>query len=213
MTGIGNRTTLPLAAAATVAAAVIALAGCSNGTSGSGMSGMDHGNSGPATSSTATSSTAPAASEDHNTADITFAQMMIPHHAQAIEMSDLLLAKTDVPQEVAALATRIKAAQGPEIQAMTAWLKSWNQPTDMMPGHSMTGMMDDADLDRLRAAQGTEAARLFLTQMIAHHEGAIEMATSESTAGKNADAVDLSKSIAASQEAEIKEMQDLLATL
>ena len=208
MTGIGNRTTLPLAASATVAAAVIALAGCSNGTSGSGMSGMDHGNSGPATSSTA-----PAAAEDHNTADVTFAQMMIPHHAQAIEMSDLLLAKPDVPQQVAALATRIKAAQGPEIQAMTAWLKSWNQPTDMMPGHSMTGMMDDADLDRLRAAQGTEAARLFLTQMIAHHEGAIEMATSESTAGKNADAVDLSKSIAASQEAEIKEMQDLLATL
>ena len=66
---------------------------------------------------------------------------------------------------------------------------------------------------KLEAAQGTEAAKLFLTQMIAHHEGAVIMAKTEAADGKNADAVRLSKDIVSSQEAEIQEMKDLLATL
>jgi uncharacterized protein (DUF305 family) len=86
-----------------------------------------------------------------------------------------------------------------------------------MPGMSsaapMPGMMSDADMTKLESAQGTEAARLFLKQMIAHHQGAIMMAKTENTAGKNADAVKLSKDIVTVQEAEIQEMQKLLATL
>ena len=58
-----------------------------------------------------------------------FAQMMIPHHAQAVEMSDMMLKKQDIPAEVTALATRIKAAQGPEIEKMTGWLEGWDEPT------------------------------------------------------------------------------------
>ena len=202
-----------LTLSATALAAAIALAGCGtgagSGSSGPSMPGMDHGNS----SNAAPSTSAPDASTDHNSADVTFAQMMIPHHAQAVEMSQMVLMKQDIPAEVMALATKIKAAQGPEIDTMTGWLKSWNEPAQMPSGHSMEGMMGEEDMKKLEAAQGTEAAKLFLSQMIAHHEGAVKMAQAESTAGKSADAVNLSKAIVTAQEAEIKEMQGLLASL
>jgi uncharacterized protein (DUF305 family) len=201
-----------LTLSATGIAAAIALAGCASGP-GTGSSGtsmpMDHGSS----AASAPSTSAPAAAADHNAADVTFAQMMIPHHAQAVEMSDMMLKKQNVPAEVTALATKIKAAQGPEIQTMTGWLTGWNEPTTMPSGHSMDGMMSDADMKKLGSAQGAEAARLFLKQMIAHHEGAIMMAKTENTAGKNADAVKLSKDIVTAQETEIQQMQKLLATL
>ncbi|KQQ80937.1 DUF305 domain-containing protein [Arthrobacter sp. Leaf137] len=209
--------TLTISAAAI--AAVIALAGCSAGSdagsSATSMPGMSHGGSAmPSTSAPATSA---AASADFNDADTMFAQMMIPHHTQAVAMSDIMLKKEGIPAAVTDLATQIKAAQGPEIEKMTGWLQSWGQPTEMptdMPSaHSMEGMMGDDDMAKLEAAQGTEAAKLFLTQMIAHHEGAVMMAKTETTDGKNTDAVQLSKDIVSSQEAEIQEMKDLLATL
>ncbi|ALV42320.1 DUF305 domain-containing protein [Pseudarthrobacter sulfonivorans] len=194
-------------------AAAIALAGCSTGSTGSdgsSMPNMTHGGSGMHSSS------APAAAE-FNEADAVFAQLMIRHHAQAVEMSDLMLEKEGIPATVTDLATRIKAAQGPEIEKMTAWLKSWNQPTEMPSGmaggHSMSGMMGQEDMTALRAGQGTEAAKLFLTQMIAHHEGAVTMAKTESTDGKYPEAVQLAKDIVTAQETEIQEMKDLLATL
>jgi uncharacterized protein (DUF305 family) len=201
-------------------AAAIALAGCSTGSGAgssatSGMPGMNHGSSAmPASSAPATSA---AASAEFNDADTMFAQMMVPHHAQAVEMSDMILAKEGIPAPVTDLATKIKAAQGPEIEKMTGWLESWGQPTGAPTGahsgHSMSGMMGEEDMAQLEAARGTEAAKLFLAQMIAHHEGAVEMAKTESSDGKNADAVQLSKDIASDQEAEIQEMKDLLATL
>lgn len=77
----------------------------------------------------------------------------------------------------------------------------------------MSGMMGEDDMTALGAAQGTEAAKLFLTQMIAHHEGAVVMAKTESTAGKNPEAVQLAKGIVTAQETEIQEMKGLLATL
>jgi uncharacterized protein (DUF305 family) len=203
-----------LTLSATAIAAAIALAGCSTGTgpgsTGTSMPGMDHGSS---TSAPASSATAASASAEHNAADVMFARMMIPHHAQAVQMSEMMLAKKDIPAEVTALATRIKAAQGPEIATMTGWLQSWNEPTTMPSAHSMDGMMGEDDMKKLDAAQGTEAARLFLKQMTAHHEGAVMMAKTENTDGKNPDAVNLSKAIVAAQEAEIQEMQNLLAKL
>lgn len=206
-----NKKLLTLSTAAI--AATFALAGCAGtpGTSGTASMPAGHHSTGPASAS----STAPNAT-DHNAADVTFAQMMIPHHAQAVEMSGMILAKQDIPASVTALATRIKDAQDPEIQTMTGWLKDWNEPVDMASGHaghSMEGMMDDAAMEELEAARGTDAARLFLEQMIVHHEGALTMARTESAEGKNADAVQLSKEIVAAQEAEIQEMRDLLDTL
>lgn len=96
---------------------------------------------------------------------------------------------------------------------MTGWLKNWNESATMAPVHTMEGMMGDDDLKGLTAAQGTEAGRLFLTQMIAHHQGAVAMAKTEIAGGKSTDAVALAKSIVSAQEAEIKDMQALLPTL
>nr|WP_267784841.1 DUF305 domain-containing protein [Paenarthrobacter ureafaciens]MCY0975386.1 DUF305 domain-containing protein [Paenarthrobacter ureafaciens] len=207
---------------ATAVAATIALAGCStdtagpsttpsnSATSGNSMPGMDHGPG-------MTPSSSPAAAGEHNAADTMFTQMMIPHHTQAVEMSEMMLKKQDIPSQVTSLASKIKAAQGPEIEKMTSWLTSWNEPTMAPSGHSMgggmDGMMGEEDMKKLDAAQGTDAAKLFLTQMIAHHEGAVTMAKSETTDGRNPEAVQLSKDIVTSQEAEIQEMKDLLATL
>ena len=188
-----NTKNLTLAA---VLAAALSLAGCAAGTGTTPSHGMDHGSSSPM------SSMMPDASADHNAADIMFSQMMIPHHAQAVEMSDLMLAKPDIPPAVTALATRIKAAQAPEIEQMTGWLKDWNQPTGMMtdhamPGGGMSGMVSSEDLDRLKAAQGGEATKLFLAQMIAHHEGAIAMAKTEVGSGKYGETIALAKAIRA----------------
>lgn len=208
-----------LTLSATAIAAALALAGCSTGTSGSSatssspastgnsMPGMDHNGSGMMSSS------GPAASTEHNDADTMFVQGMIPHHEQAVKMSETMLQKKDIPAAVTDLATRIKAAQAPEIETMTGWLKSWNESATMGAGHSMNGMMGDDDLRQLDTAQGTEAAKLFLKQMIVHHQGAVMMAKTETSQGKNADAIKLSKEIVTAQESEIKEMQDLLATL
>ena len=202
------KTTLTISALGIAAA--ITLAGCA-GTSGSApagtMPGMGGGGMGMASSS------APATA-DHNAADTMFTQGMIPHHAQAVEMSDVMLKKQGLDGRITALATKIKAAQAPEIEKMTGWLNTWNEPTQMAGGHSMgNGMMGDDDLKKLDAAQGTAAAKLFLKQMITHHEGAVMMAKTEISQGRNADAIQLGKSIVASQEAEIQEMNALLAGL
>ncbi|MCI9870653.1 DUF305 domain-containing protein [Arthrobacter humicola] len=190
--------------------AAIALAGCA-GTSGSTpagtMPGMGSGGMG-------TSSSSAPATADHNAADTMFTQGMIPHHAQAVEMSDMMLRKQGMDARITALATKIKAAQAPEIAQMTGWLKTWNEPAQMASGHGMgDGVMGDDDLKKLDAAQGADAAKLFLAQMIVHHEGAVMMAKTESSQGKNPDALSLSKAIVSAQEAEIQEMKDLLASL
>ena len=209
--------TLSVAAAL---AASLGLAGCAaNAGSGNSMP-MDHGTSGAMSSTMpstmpSTGSMSPGASADQNQADVMFAQMMIPHHAQAVEMSGIILTKQGLPAEVTALATKIKAAQAPEIEQMTGWLNSWNAPTAMgdHTGHGMTGMVDDAGIDKLKAATGTEAAKLFLEQMIGHHEGAIDMAQQEISAGKFPDAVKLGHDIVDAQQAEITQMKQLLSSL
>ena len=196
---------------AAVVAASLGLAGCAaeSGSTGGSTMPMNHGSSAPM------ASMMPDPSADHNQADIMFSQMMIPHHAQAVEMSDIILAKQDVPAEVTALATRIRDAQAPEIEAMTGWLESWNVPTAMADhsGHGMSGMVDAEGIDKLKAAQGTDAARLFMEQMIEHHEGAVDMAKQEIGAGKHPEAVQLARDIVTAQEAEIAEMKQLLAGL
>ena len=94
------------AVAAVPLAAVLFLAGCAD--NGGSMPGMDHGGSSSAPSESAEA--------DFNMADSMFAMMMIPHHEQAVEMSDMILAKSDVDQRVLDLAQQIKDAQQPEIE-------------------------------------------------------------------------------------------------
>jgi uncharacterized protein (DUF305 family) len=173
----------------------------------------------------ATQSAAPAvttgssvAAQPHNQADVTFAQNMIPHHQQAIEMADIILAKQGIDPRVADLADRIKAAQGPEIQQMRSWLSQWEVPTSMpmttgMGGHEMSGVMSDQDMTALKNAQGVDAGRQFLTMMITHHQSAIAMAEEEIKNGQYAPARAMAQSIDTSQQQEITEMQGTLGSL
>ena len=179
----------------------------------------------PSATESATSSATGSAEEvsaEHNDADVMFAQMMIPHHQQAVEMSEMLLAKDDVPAEVAAFAQKVIDAQGPEIERMNSMLTAWGQDpvdTDGMDGMEgmdhggMSGMMSEEDMAALEQAQGTEAARLYLEQMTAHHKGAVDMAKDEAKDGQNPQAVQLAEQVIADQEAEITEMQQMLDKL
>ncbi|WP_068270230.1 DUF305 domain-containing protein [Aldersonia kunmingensis] len=168
-----------------------------------------------------TSATSEASAADHNDADIAFAQQMIPHHAQAVEMSEIVLAKPGIDPRVTGLANQIKAAQAPEIEQMQSWLAEWDQPSMPMGTHmtappmrgGMMGMMSEQDMAALQDAEGVDAARLYLTQMIAHHEGAIDMAQKEIESGSNADAIALAQAIVTTQQAEITTMEQLLMQL
>jgi len=162
--------------------------------------------------------TTSAAAEDHNDADVTFAQHMIPHHQQAIEMSDMVLAKQGIDPRVTQLANQIKIAQGPEIQQMQGWLSQWGAAAmPPMQGHGdmpgMSGMMSEQDMTSLKDAQGVDASKLFLTQMIAHHEGAIAMAQNEIKDGRYPVAVSMAKTIVDTQQREIDLMKGVLASL
>jgi uncharacterized protein (DUF305 family) len=234
--------------------------------------------SGDQANPTTASTTAPA-TQAHNQADVMFAQHMIPHHQQAIQMSDMVLAKQGIDARVVDLANQIKAAQGPEIQQMQSWLSQWGMPTmpmmpgmmpggGMMPGQSampsnsmapgqsptpsetgephhsdtpsqspmpsgsmmpsggmmpgggtmpgmegMPGMMSPDDMAALQNAQGVDASKLFLQQMIQHHQGALTMAQNEINTGQYPPAIDLARSIMTSQQQEITTMQNILASL
>ncbi|MFC9935982.1 MULTISPECIES: DUF305 domain-containing protein [Micrococcaceae] len=150
-----------------------------------------------------------------NDADMAFAAGMKVHHEQAIEMSRILLGKSGIPAEVASLAERIQAAQAPEIERMDRWLSEWNMPGGMDHG-SMDhgdGMVPEEGIKALEDATGSDAARLFLEQMIMHHEGAVEMSKTEISEGSYPAAIDLAQQIVDSQTREITEMKQLLETL
>ncbi|TFB65467.1 DUF305 domain-containing protein [Cryobacterium sp. Hz9] len=152
-----------------------------------------------------------------NAADVTFAQGMIPHHEQAVAMSDDLLAKDGLDQNVTALATEIKAAQKPEIAQLKDWLTAWGENENGMSGMSgmgegSNGMMSDDDMMTLRDASGTEASTVFLQQMTAHHRGAVAMAQLEIDNGENADARAMAANIVKTQTAELAVMATLLAS-
>lgn len=192
-----------------------------------GCSGNDSVAQHPAEHSSSASATTAPSSQDHNDADGSFAQHMIPHHRQAIEMSDIVLAKQGIDPRVTDLATKIKAAQDPEIKQMQDWLTQWGNPPmpSMAPGeghggHDMEGMsggamgmMSGEQMTALNHAEGVEASRLFLTGMIAHHEGAIAMAQTEIEQGQFPSAVELARSIVKTQQQEIDTMKGILSTL
>ncbi|WP_151525712.1 DUF305 domain-containing protein [Serinicoccus kebangsaanensis] len=154
-------------------------------------------------------------SADFNEADVMFASMMIVHHEQAIEMSDIVLNQEGVDPRVTSLAEDIKAAQTPEIEQLRSWLEAWGvgpgelQMDDM--GHG-GGMMSEDELTALEEADGPEATHLFLEQMIVHHEGAVDMAETQVDQGSNPDAIELAQTIIDAQTAEIEEMRGLLAS-
>ena len=169
-----------------------------------------------APSASAPSASSPADSAKGNDADVTFLTGMEPHHEQAVEMSDLVLA-ADPPAAVAAIARKIKSEQAPEIEQMTTMLADLGKPVAAhgggmgMGGHE--GMMSEADMSALETATGTDAARLYLEGMVEHHQGAIQASEAELADGSYGPARTLATSIARAQSAEIPTMRTLLAGL
>lgn len=140
--------------------------------------------------------------------DINFAEQMIPHHQQALEMSDFALANSSNP-EILALAEQIKGAQDPEIKLMSGW--PGVDPTTHA-GHAMSGMLSEDEMNELEQARGSEFDQLFLIGMIKHHQGAIDMARMVIDS-ENKEVSDLARAIIEAQENEIELMKALLGKL
>lgn len=176
------------------------------------------------------------AGSDHNDADVAFASDMIQHHAQALAMVDMTVGR-ELDPALADLVEAIRMAQGPEIERMTDWLVDWGEPVPATvrdhvnaeghggegdhgghaetedgddTGTDMPGMMSEEDMAALGAASDTAFPDMFLTMMIEHHEGAIEMAQEAREDGRFPAAVELAAQIEASQTAEIETMREML---
>lgn len=177
--------------AATLTAALV-LSGCANTSTGNDASMMGSSENASAFSGT----------------DIMFAQMMIPHHQQAVKMAQLAKKNTTNP-DILALADQIEKAQGPEIEQMIQWINTSGASMDMGHEMPMEGMLSTEQMSALSAATGTDFDTLFLQGMIAHHQGAIAMADliAQST---NPEAKKLAEAIVTGQSAEIETMQKLL---
>jgi uncharacterized protein (DUF305 family) len=187
-----------------VPALAFALAAC--GDSGSDGSG----GKGGSTPSPSASASAAAAQGSHNDQDVMFAQMMIPHHRQAVEMAGLAPSRASSAQ-VKTLAAGIEKAQAPEIEKMTGWLKAWGAPAGMSGmQHDMPGIMGEKDMTSLKGLKGAAFDKAFLRMMIKHHQGAVTMARAENRSGQSPDAKALAASIVRTQSAEIAKMRDLL---
>jgi uncharacterized protein (DUF305 family) len=145
-----------------------------------------------------------------NEADIMFLQMMIPHHQQAIDMSDLALTKSS-DAELLALAKDIRDGQSAEIITMKAWLNGAGADADMghSMGDSMGGMLSDSELATLKAASGKNFDLLWLAGMSGHHDGAIHMTTMIEDAS-NTDIKKFGADIVAAQSAQIKQMAAMI---
>jgi len=196
-------TTRTLVAAA--AATLLLLTGCSG-----------NGEETTTTDDSGAAATAPAS--EHNEADVQFAQDMIPHHEQALEMAEMAESAAD-NADVRDLAAAIAAAQGPEIETMTSWLEEWGEEVPSGTDHAamghgsvdeMPGMMDAEEMGALGMAMGADFDRMWLEMMIEHHEGAVEMARAQQEDGQYAEAVALAERIEADQLAEIEVMRGLL---
>ncbi|WP_435605255.1 DUF305 domain-containing protein [Streptomyces ardesiacus] len=217
MNSIRTRTRRTVLVAATAAAAFVlaACGGDGDGGSGSGHEGSPHGSA--SARAEADGGAGNETGEDaHNAQDVAFAQGMIPHHRQALDMARLAADRSASP-EVKDLAARIEKAQDPEITTMTGWLTAWGEDvpeamsgTDHSGHAGMPGMMDGADMAKLERASGRAFDTMFLTMMVEHHEGAVEMAGTEKAKGRHAPAKALAEDVVTAQNAEITEMNKLL---
>jgi uncharacterized protein (DUF305 family) len=201
------RSTATRAAAALAALAAAAVLGSCGGPSASHQH-AEHTGAGP-------THTAPA---NHNAADAAFAQNMIPHHQQAVDMSAMVPTRT-VSEDMLVIAKDISRDQQAEIWGLQGLLREWGEP--VAPdngghadhgGMAMQGMVDPATLDQLKSLEGAEFDTLWMRSMISHHQGAITMAQEEIAHGESHDAIEMAKRIINAQQREIAYMTHLLST-
>jgi uncharacterized protein (DUF305 family) len=153
----------------------------------------------------------------HAPADTRFMQGMIAHHAQAVEMVDLLKTRT-TNEQMRMLGLRIEVSQNDEIKMMRTWLETRGetQPGEHahhMPDGMLPGMLTAAEMDKLRAAKGVAFDRLFLEGMIRHHGGALVMVEelrSSEGAMQEAEIYDFASHVDADQRMEILRMNTML---
>jgi uncharacterized protein (DUF305 family) len=199
---IGRKSALGLAAVILIAAAMVSLSIRDNSDSSNSMnSSMGHGNHSGSSKNSA-----------YTGADVMFLQMMIPHHQQAIDISNLAM-KSSTNKELLALAEIIARDQAAEITQMKAWLNDAGATEDM--GHSMDGMggmLTDEELTALNAATGSTFDRLWLEGMTEHHDGAIHMVQMIEDA-ENAEVKAFGTKVIADQSAQIAQMKKMLASL
>ena len=156
--------------------------------------------------------TSSSSNANYTGADIMFLQMMIPHHQQAIDISNLAMKASSDP-ELLELAKIIARDQAAEIKQMKAWLKDAGASEDM--GHSMDGMggmLNDDELASLRAATGKEFDTLWLKGMTEHHDGAIHM-TQMIEDAQNEDIKAFGTKVIKDQSEQIAQMKKMLARL
>ncbi|MFC4011536.1 DUF305 domain-containing protein [Nonomuraea purpurea] len=204
-----------------IAATVVALSGCTSTTApqapradstapviAPGRPGEQAKTLSPSEAATAVPSATP------NAADIKYVQDMIIHHRQALDMALLAPSRAGSTQ-LKSLAERIKAAQGPEIQFMTTWLREQDQkaPDHHAAHDGMPGMATPEQLESLKAAKGPDFDRLFLQLMINHHMGAIKMSEQVLTNGSHIRIEELAGDVSITQTAEIRRMQELQSSL
>ncbi|MEV5343916.1 DUF305 domain-containing protein [Streptomyces sp. NPDC052676] len=208
------------AATGLVAAGALFLTACG----GDGMNGMRHGGDSGSSPTSAEAGAEAGTGDGFNDADVAFAQQMIPHHEQALEMAKLADGRAS-DTRIKDLAGKIEQAQDPEIRTMKAWLETWKQPTAAQSGSGMghgghgsahdgaDGMMSAADMERLEDLKGTAFDKAFAEMMIEHHNGAITMARDEQKNGENADARKMAGDIVEGQSAEVEQLRDILDRL
>lgn len=219
----GNALVMKVALAASLTAGLLSLVGCDSGSDGGGGSASARktgpsviapGKPGEAAETLSAEEAAKQRTDDDtpNSADLGYARMMIVHHAQALEMTELVPGRAK-SQRVRRLAERIAAAQKPEIGAMRGWLKSHGADEKGAGGEhehtAMPGMATSAQLKQLRAAEGAAFDELFLKLMITHHEGAISMATDVKAQGNNILIEEMADDVIAQQTSEIVRMRDM----
>ena len=200
-TNIDKKTGVLLGVIVLLAAALVSV-GIHRNDDDRGFMGMGHHNS----------STHNSTQGDYTGADIMFLQMMIPHHQQAVDISNLAL-KTSKDSELLALAKTIRDAQTAEIAQMKSWLEDAGAGLDM--GHSMDGMggmLDDTELSALAAATGKNFDVLWLKGMIGHHDGAIHMTTMIRDAS-NKDIKAFGENVIKNQSEQITQMEAMLKRL
>jgi uncharacterized protein (DUF305 family) len=166
-------------------------------------------------------------------ADVQFMQGMIMHHAQAVEMTALMVSHSTT-KELRSLAARISHSQSDEINFMKRWLEARGEPISPatpqmhgknMPNHSMSshsmpdhsmlmpGMLTPKQMEALKNAKGEEFERLFLTGMIQHHNGALIMVKDlfdTAGAGQDAELYNFATDVDSGQRAEIRIMETML---
>ena len=153
--------------------------------------------------------------DEPNEGDLMFADMMVPHHEQAIELARILAATPQIDEFSSTLAAFIERDQAREIEQMSSWSQAWRDAG--VSGHgqhgTMAGMATPEQIAQFDSLEGEAAETMFLELMIAHHEGALVMAQEVLSTGSNSFIRTLAKHIAAEQEREIEAMRLRLEAL